>query len=414
MKNLKPITLLLFLLIGLQSFAQSFTDGIFTTSFGPISWTTETGSEYPNGGIVYGDYKDKGTFIGNFNNNGKEVKGTFFNGSAEGKFVFIAPFGKTFSNQNIKSFSGFWGYNSDNIYSQNAADEWNVTGKTGEKNSIKNVTNVWSGKWNTTDGNMILQQVGNKIEGTYKGVGTVTATYNPSNRLLKGTFLNKQTNKTGFLEFYFEGNSFKGKWGWTAAMTGGNWNGDKHEKNNKELLKATTQTTTTTANNNNVNSSNLKEKYRINITEIYVQAKNLPIAAASQYWSFYGFSGVRVYKVTNAAKEEIKSFGNKGQNFFDKTENSPLNNNSKTPFVFSNTPDFYRDFEINKSDLNNPNVSIEVEFWHHIKVKVAGPNKDYGKVRKTLILGAILNDGVFSVCENCNNSSNVSYKITKL
>lgn len=408
----KIITLLLWA-IGTQTFAQSFSDGVYSTNFGTINLTFEQGFEYPNGGIVYGDYKGIGTITGSTTNVGKEIVGSFHNGAAEGKFIFFSPTGKQhFFDSGITSFNGNWGYGTDNKYSTNPDYIWKVTNKTAGKDAIKNVTNVWSGKWNTTQGYIILQQVGNKVTGKYHDVGTIEATYNASTKKLTGTFTNK--GQKGHLEFTFEGNSFKGKWGWTTAMTGGNWNGDKHVKNNKVIATTSTSSNSSTSANSNQSQNNQKEKYRINISEIYVKASNLPIAAATQYWWFYGFSGLRVFKTTSSGREEIKSFGDKSQNFFDKTEDNPLNNNSKTPYVFSNTPDFYRDFEINKNDLNDSNVSIEVEFWHHIKVKVAGPNKDYGKVRKTLNFKSIVSEGNFEVCENCNNNVKVSYKITKL
>ena len=142
----KKIILVFILSVLGKANAQSFTDGIFTTTFGNISWTTETGTDYPNGGMVYGDYKDKGTIIGSFDNNGKEVVGSFHNGAAEGKFVFITPYGKdNFFANGIKTFAGNWGYSSNNKYSQNPDYEWKVTGKIGEKDAVKNVTNVWSG-----------------------------------------------------------------------------------------------------------------------------------------------------------------------------------------------------------------------------------------------------------------------------
>lgn len=408
----KIITLLLWA-IGAQTYAQSFSDGVYSTNFGTINLTFEQGFEYPNGGIVYGDYKGIGTITGSTTNVGKEIIGSFHNGAAEGKFIFFSPTGKQhFFDSGITSFNGNWGYGTDNKYSTNPDYIWKVTNKTAGKDAIKNVTNVWSGKWNTTQGYIILQQVGNKVTGKYHDVGTIEATYNASTKKLIGTFTNK--GQKGHLEFTFEGNSFKGKWGWTTAMTGGNWNGDKHVKNNKVIATTSTSSNSSTSANSNQSQNNQKEKYRINISEIYVKASNLPIAAATQYWWFYGFSGLRVFKTTSSGREEIKSFGDKSQNFFDKTEDNPLNNNSKTPYVFSNTPDFYRDFEINKNDLNDSNVSIEVEFWHHIKVKVAGPNKDYGKVRKTLNFKSIVSEGNFEVCENCNNNVKVSYKITKL
>ncbi len=89
----KIITLLLWA-IGTQTFAQSFSDGVYSTNFGTINLTFEQGFEYPNGGIVYGDYKGIGTITGSTTNVGKEIVGSFHNGAAEGKFIFFSPTGK--------------------------------------------------------------------------------------------------------------------------------------------------------------------------------------------------------------------------------------------------------------------------------------------------------------------------------
>ncbi|MEZ4876021.1 MAG: hypothetical protein R2805_00480 [Flavobacterium sp.] len=332
----KKIILVFILSILGKANAQSFTDGIFTTTFGNISWTTETGTDYPNGGMVYGDYKDKGTIIGSFDNNGKEVVGSFHNGAAEGKFVFITPYGKdNFFANGIKTFAGNWGYSSNNKYSQNPDYEWKVTGKIGEKDAVKNVTNVWSGKWNTTDGAMYLMQVGNKITGTYKGVGTVEATYNPSTRLLKGTFTNNNFNKTGYIEFYFEGNTFKGKWGWNTSMTEGNWDGTKHVKNNKELSK-------NVLTNQLSNSSSKKILFRIQAKSIYLNEHGVNPSNVS----LYGFVGFELYKVTNNSRVEVLSFGNKSKYLFNTNENQAFVEGST--YIFPNQPTYYREYEIMK------------------------------------------------------------------
>ena len=396
--------LLAFLLFAMgKATAQSFTDGIFTTTFGNISWTAETGNDYPNGGIIYGDYRDKGTIVGKFESNAKEVDGTFFNGSSEGKFVFMVPFGKnSFFDQGIKSFSGNWGYTSNNKYSTNAQNEWKVTGKIGEKAAIKNVTNVWSGKWNTTDGAMILLQNGSKITGTYKGVGTVDAIYNPATRLLKGTFRNNNFNKTGYLEFYFEGNTFKGKWGWTAAMTDGNWDGTKHVKNNKELSKAPStnvSSSTAAASNSNVSRYSVRIDHMSTASKIGYPPGN----------EMYGFAGLRMYRVTSNGREEIKSFGNKNANFFDRTENNSFPD-SKSGYSFPKTPEYTREFEIKNTDLNNPNVDIEVEIWHHLKLKTIGKNDDYKYVKQVLTLERMMAIKEVSVGKSCVNGIAKDYK----
>ena len=402
MKNLISILATLILFIGLHATAQSLVDGKYSSTFGNISMTTEYDKEFPNGSLIYGDYKESGTISGSYANFEKEIKGTFFNGSSEGKYIFILPFALS-ANKPISNMNGFWGYTSDNKNDTNTANHWNITAKTGSSVAIKNETNVWSGTWNTSDGDMHLVQVGKNVTGRYKGIGTVTAIYNPSTRLLKGTFLNQNINKKGYIEFYFEGNTFKGKWGWNANMTEGNWDGTKYIKNNKELSKAVAANTTTSPVNSQSNSNSQKDKYRIAVSEIDIDVSELPIAAASQYWAYYGFAGIKVYRVTNSGREEIKSFGNKSQYFFEKLEDNAFENNSKTPYTFSETPEYYRDFEINKSDLNNPNVKIEVELWHHIKVKVAGPNGDYEKIRETLTLERLIQLQNFTICKICGN-----------
>ena len=102
----KIITLLLWA-IGTQTIAQSFSDGVYSTNFGTINLTFEQGFEYPNGGIVYGDYKGIGTITGSTTNVRKEIVGSFHNGAAEGKFIFFSPTGKQhFFDSGITSFNG--------------------------------------------------------------------------------------------------------------------------------------------------------------------------------------------------------------------------------------------------------------------------------------------------------------------
>lgn len=409
---MKKLLLAIILCIIGKANAQSFTDGIFTTTFGNISWTSETGTDYPNGGIIYGDYKDKGTIVGKIENNGKEVDGSFFNGSSNGKFIFMVPYGKnSFFDHGIKTFAGNWGYSSNNKYSSNSNDEWKVTGKIGEKDAIKNVNNVWSGKWNTTDGAMYLMQNGNRISGTYKGVGTIDAVYNASTRILKGTFKNTNINKSGYIEFYFEGNTFKGKWGWNANMTEGNWDGTKHVKNNKELSKAVSSNTTSTTSSSQTstaeNQSNtnkdvdntvksikqgLRNTYNAN-TNRTVKVSLLKIIRGNNFTTrleeLYGFAGIEVYKVTNSGSQLLKSFGNKDQYFFNTTENSAFPGSLFGIHSFSNQPNYEREFQISAADWNNPNIRFEVRLWHHIKGKIYGRNRDYTKYSETFNLNTI-------------------------
>lgn len=304
---MKKIILILLVFLSVKVFAQSSTDGIYNTTFGTISLTFETGYEYPNACIVYGDYKDNGTLTGSTQNNAVELQGNFHNGAAEGKFIFLCPGNKTsFFDQGITSFNGFWGYSTDNKYSDNPNYKWNVLSKISGRETIKNSTNVWSGKWNTTDGNLILQQVGNKVTGTYKGIGTIDAVYSKQTRKLKGKFKNTSTQQTGFFEFVFNGNSFTGKWGWTAAMADGEWNGTKHVKNNKELPKLSSNTTapqtSNTANTNNT-TNNITTAVNTKTTDFEFQFNYL--VENSYYFlskDLYGIGWCRLYvqsKITN-------------------------------------------------------------------------------------------------------------------
>jgi len=361
----KIITLLLWT-IGIQTFAQSLSDGVYSTNFGTINLTFEQGFEYPNGGIVYGDYKGIGTITGSTTNAGKEIVGSFHNGASEGKFIFFSPTGKQhFFDSGITSFNGNWGYGTDNKYSTNPDHIWKATSKTAGKDAIKNVTNIWSGKWNTTQGYIILQQVGNKVTGKYHDVGTIEATYNPSTKKLTGTFTNK--GQKGHLEYTFEGNSFKGKWGWTTAMTGGNWNGDKHVKNNKPLPVASATTTT--------NSGTTK----FTVSAVNIETSNDNI---------YGFWGFKLFKVTASGRQQVQNFGNKPSDVYNQTENGSKVIKSKS-YTFPNSPEFFREFIIPNADLTNSEIKYELEVYVHAKNKRVGSNVDYGMKKETYRLDTI-------------------------
>lgn len=398
----KIITLLL-LFIGLQNSAQSMSDGVYSTNFGTINLTFEVGNEYPNGGMVYGDYKNNGTITGTTTNNGKELTGNFHNGAAEGKFIFFSPSGKQhFFDSGITSFNGNWGYGTDNKYSNNPDHIWKATSKTAGKEAIKNVINVWSGKWNTTDGNLILQQIGNKVTGTYKGIGTVNATYTPQTRKLKGTFYNNNSKKTGHFEFNFEGNSFKGKWGWNTSMTDGIWDGTKNIKNNKELPKSTTQTSSSTSNSGTT-------KYVVSAVSIDASEGKI-----------YGFFGCKLFKVTASGREQVQNFGNKSSDFYNTTENNENKLLSKKQ-AFSNSPEFYREFVLNNSDINNNGVKYELEIYSHMKAKRTGAsNLNFGFKKEIFRLDQIKLNELINISSNVSGATifgtgncSLYFKVTK-
>ncbi len=357
---MKKLILIFALVFSFNSNAQSFSDGVYNTNYGTINLTFEQGFEYPNGGIVYGDYKGIGTITGSTANVGKEIVGNFHNGAAEGKFIFFSPSGKQhFFDSGITSFNGNWGYGTDNKYSTNPDYIWKVTSKAGGSDAVKNVTNVWSGKWNTTQGYIILQQVGNKVTGKYHDVGNIDATYNPSTKKLTGTFTNN--GKKGYLEYSFEGNSFKGKWGWTTALSGGNWDGTKHVKNNKVIVTSTTSTNALTTQSNTATT-----KYIVSAISILTGESNI-----------YGFWGFKLFKVTQDGRVQVPNFGNKSSDVYNETENSSKIIKSSS-YNFPNSPEFFREFIIPNSDINNPNIKYELEVYVHAKNKVLGTNTNYG------------------------------------
>lgn len=357
----KYITFVLSFLTQLCVFAQEWT-GTFNTKYGDLKLVTENG-------IIYGDYANGGTILAvekKFNG-GSRLCGLFHNGTDRGKFYFE----KTTSSKNIRGH-----FNYDNSITLNdivndaifqmkfdfdAKWLWDGT-KANSTSPTDTKTAVFNGLWNTTDGNLILQQVGNKVTGTYKNIGTVDGVYNPQTRKLKGTFYNNNNKKTGHFEFDFEGNTFKGKWGWTAAMTDGNWNGDKHLKNNKELPKSS-QTAVST---NTIIAAKTTTKYTIKAQSIETKSQ-----------AVYGFFGLKLFKVTTSGRVQVTNFGNKSSDLFNTTENTTnkwINGNK----IFHDSPEFYREFIIDNSDLNNENVKFEIEFYSHMKVKIVGPNLDYG------------------------------------
>lgn len=407
---MKKIILIIALALNFISNAQSLTEGVFNTTFGTINLTFEQGIEYPNGGMVYGDYKGIGTITGATTNAGKELVGNFHNGAAEGKFIFFSPYGKQhFFDSGITSFTGNWGYSTDNKYSTNPDYIWKVTSKVGGKDAIKNVTNVWSGKWNTTQGYIILQQVGNKVTGKYHDVGTIDATYNPTSKKLTGTFTNN--GKKGYLEYSFEGNSFKGKWGWTTALSGGNWDGTKHVKNNKVI-----ETTSTTTNDNtssiqqgltNEGNTSTNNPKKITVKLLHIKEGN---GVFHRFPDLYGIVSVDIIKVTQNNSESVASFGNKTKYLLNSTEDYAFRHGNDGCAV-PNSPQYTREYNISSQDWNDRNIKFEIRVTHHIKGKINGPNQDYEKYTEVFDLKSIPLDGSNNIWigYNYKNGNYVNY-----
>jgi hypothetical protein len=235
MKNLKTTLTIFLMAIGLQSFAQAW-QGYYQTKYGDLFLIEESGPEYPNGSLVYGDYKTEGTMVGQLTQQDSGFKGQFFNGSSVGSFNLRASVSAGL-NTALYTFNGTWGHNNNfNIGTTNTDFLW-----TGNRMGIKRTTTIknalWSGKWNTSFGYLILEQVGNKVTGKYDNKGIINAVYNKTIGTLEGTFTNAGT--TGYFKFELpiigasgDRNFFKGQWGWTKAFEKGAWNGEKAVKSN--------------------------------------------------------------------------------------------------------------------------------------------------------------------------------------
>ena len=380
----------LFLLITFLSVwtakAQSWS-GTYDTKYGKVNLIEELGFEYgSDASIVYGDYGTNGTIVGVLKNKASELHGTFFNGNSIGKFIWLRTGATSFSNNSFSGsqFIGYYGYGNNN--NENTSDEaWHWTGNRISNTKLTNlVTAIWSGKWNSSFGDLILEQVGNKVTGKYKNVGNIDAIYDKNTKKLKGTFTNNGI--TGYLEFTFEGNTFKGKWGWTSAMTEKDaWNGTKNEKTNKIISPNSTPNTNT---NNQTAQNNQNQTVKIRVKATFAKSASNSILTEPD---LYGFAGFDVKKLTQTKTEDVLSFGNKTKYIFEKTENSPLIID-QIYYQFPDNPSYYRDYVISKADWENPNIYFELVVFHHLKANEHGQiNGDCGYVKEVYNLKNLIN-----------------------
>ena len=337
-------TVCILLCCSLSLMAQFGWTGTYNTDFGVLKLMEETGSEYPDGGIVYGDYRDDGTISGvpTF----RDFNGAFHNASSKGFFSFK----RNTNSSNFTSYIGNWSYNTS------LDQQWNGSKQNSSLPKDIKVA-VWSGKWNTSQGYIILNQVGKVVTGKYHTVGQINAVYDETTKTLKGTFTNN--GNSGYLEYKIVGNSFIGKWGWKSDLAGGNWTGEKAYKTNYMPASAPTASATPTVSDN-------KKPVKIKITAISVETLTHP----------YGFAGFEITRITNTESTPIKSFADKTKYIFNTTENQSYPGSIKE---FSATsPEFYRIYEITRADWDNPEVTFELKVFCHLKSEKVGTNNDHG------------------------------------
>ena len=245
---------LILLVFGLSTstlFAQYRVTGTYSTSFGDIKLVEENN-------IIYGDYGSKGTIIGEVTGtlgNTRTIKGTFYNNSNEGSFEWIFTQDRFYK----KKFTGKYGWGSSL-----SSGAWNGTEKNSEQPKDLKFA-LWSGKWTTTYGDLVLKQNGQEVTGTYRNIGTINAKMKDGNRL-EGTFTNNGSK--GTFSFTLKDDSFEGKWGW------GNSVGDETWKGNKTLKTGVAQSSSPSISRSSAASAITVTtiRYRVKLLDIEVQA----------------------------------------------------------------------------------------------------------------------------------------------
>jgi len=350
---------IIFLFIGLIVNAQW--DGTYNTKFGVVKLIQEAGnSSNSHQQIVYGDYGQNGTMIGKVLNQGRELHGTFHNGSQSGSFIWRkVGVGDPI---NIRNFSGFWGYGTqNNDYSNNEEHKWN--GEQTQRIRPTDINNaIWSGKWNTNFGELIFEQVGTKVTGKYLYNGRVSeidANYNKHSKILVGTYV--ENGKTVYFQFNLnnDGNSYSGKWGMTSAMSDPRpWNGTKTVKTNKSVGSSSSNTTNQNTSSTTTTQSALSQNSHSTNTASETML-TLSFDSLKSDGDIYGLWGVKLYRVTPNSRTLVSSFGNKSELVFnEKRESSKI---IKSKFIEFSGPQHSRQFILKNSDLQNPNVKFELE-----------------------------------------------------
>ncbi|UGS22896.1 hypothetical protein [Flavobacterium channae] len=359
---MKKILLIIALAFSLISNAQNW-QGTFQTKFGTLKLVEENG-------MIYGDYANNGTILAYevIDRYKTTLNGIYFNGNERGKFQLIR---NSYSGNYEDKFIGYYGASDNSTciadikansknWTFTIEPNWQWTGTkqpSGQPNDLQ--TAVWNGKWNTTFGEINLEQIGKKVKGKYSNLGDIDADFDKVTKKLKGTFTNK--GKKGYFEFSFEGNSFKGKWGWNTSMAEGIWDGTKVVKTNKIIATSTTSTNALTTQSNTATT-----KYTVSAVSILTGESNI-----------YGFWGFKLFKVTQDGRVQVPNFGNKSSDVYNETENSSKIIKSSS-YNFPNSPEFFREFIIPNTDINNPNIKYELEVYVHAKNKVLGTNTNYG------------------------------------
>lgn len=193
------------------SFTAAATDwgGIWNTNFGEVRLVQK-------GKVIVGTYGEFGHVIVH-TISGNTVNGIFFNKGKLGDFQWT---------RNGYRFSGKWAWKGKPL-----AGSW--TGTAVRRTGFLK----YEGIWETTYGNIHFVQNGhNQMAGTYGAKGWVIGSYNPTTKILKGTYSNNGVSNLKPFEMKFNGITFSGKYEQTAW---GSWKGT--QKSWKRNLVVTLQ-----------------------------------------------------------------------------------------------------------------------------------------------------------------------------
>ncbi|GAB2488418.1 hypothetical protein [Algoriphagus taiwanensis] len=285
MKN-KLITLFILCWLSGNLFAQNGLTGTYSTSFGEIKIVQEND-------VIYGDYGSKGTLLGEVTytlGNTKTVKGTFYNNNDKGSFEWIFTEDRYYK----RKFTGKYGWGTSlNSGAWNGEDK-NRTVPADLKKAL------WSGKWNTTYGEIFLKQDGNQVTGTYRNIGTINATVK-NGGILEGTFTNNGSK--GTFSFKIKDDSFEGLWGWGTTVGKEKWTGTKAVKTG--IAQSSTSPLSATQLSTGTHTANTTRRYRLKLLDIEVHSVDDGPEGIYAGYELFGIAWCRAF---DASGKQVNPF----------------------------------------------------------------------------------------------------------
>jgi len=178
--------------------------GTYSSSFGTLKLKHV-------GQLVIGDYRNIGMLRGTYNEQTKTLTGFFINGRKKGRFSFKLT---------ANGFDGLWAWGEGNPH-----DKW--TGKRTSTATPQLENAYFEGTYETSYGEIRLQQQGTKIVGDFANRGIIEGVFDEKMQRMVATYTNK--GKQGNLIFELTDDGFKGKWAWgnNPPSRSQRWNGTK-------------------------------------------------------------------------------------------------------------------------------------------------------------------------------------------